>query len=484
CGTRRPLVADRSSPAVQAEAMNASDVAPAAAPHGNAPQTTRRLDFLPGSVQPVEPSVSPPPPAIAERAVAEVAANPPATPGVSQSSLPVAHEPQTAAAPRTVKEIVDLVEPSIVRISIPGVGLGSGFVLDEQGTIVTNYHVIEGATMANVVFSDKSEAVATGFLAIVPEMDLAALKITPPRALRPLPLAKSRPSKGEQMLAFGAPQGLSFSVSDGIVSAVRSGEEVQSVLLETSGRDVYRLDLGYSLDMTWIQTSTPISPGNSGGPLVNLAGEVVGINTWSRSGENLNFAISAEQVAVLSQRATANAQPFSLLPPRRTKSNSVSKSEVERTLQYWNEIYDAYQAMLTAAKKDPKKPASDAVAWSSQATRLRRFAQGLRKLDVRDVELNLVLITTKFAQNMEEVADALEEGAKLLPRGKLDPRTARSSAYVRVYFRYQRLVANNRRYCHDFDLLRIAFAKAFDIDFRTIFQEGDDLGAGLTEAKK
>lgn len=443
----------------------------------------------PVEVRPSEPvqSTSLPPPAVTADPLASAVPPPSSTESLDLPPAGSSARPSDPVAPvqGTVKEIVDRVDPSIVRISIPGIGLGSGFVLDEKGTIITNYHVIEGAPRATVVFSDKTQVEATGFTAILPDMDLAALQITPPRALKPLPLARSRPAKGEQVLAFGAPQGLSFSVSDGIVSAVRPASEVQEILKETTGRDVYRLDLGYSLDMTWIQTSTPISPGNSGGPLVNLSGEVVGINTWSRSGENLNFAISAEQIAVLLQRATGSVQPFGNLPkPRAGQVHQISKAQSERTRQYWDKIYEAHQAMLTSAKKEKKKLA-DGPKWLANAARLRKFAVTIKKLDVRDVDLDLVLITTRLAQNVEEIATALEDGANALPKGKLDTRTARSSSYRSAVWRYESATSSNRRLCEKFDYLRIAYIALYGGDFRVIFDvTGDETSDGLTKDEK
>lgn len=421
----------------------------------------------------------------ASSAPASVSAPSGTDPKLAQASLPASGTPVVAstAQPSTIQQTVDLVDHSIVRISIPGMGLGSGFILDEKGTVITNYHVIEGATKATVVFSDKTQVDVLGFTAVLPEMDLAALQIKPPRVLRALPLVATRPAKGEQVLAFGAPQGLSFSVSDGIVSAVRAGKEVQDVLKETTGRDVYRLDLGYSLNMTWIQTSAPISPGNSGGPLVNLAGEVVGINTWSRSGENLNFAIAAEQIAVLLRQATVSAQPFSRLPKPRAQNHQVTKSQADRTLQYWDKIYDAYQAMAASAKKE-KKSSTDAASWRNKAARMRRFAQSVKKLDVREVDLELVLFATKFAQSVEDLATTLEEGASSLPRGRLDSRTARSTSYRSAYIRYRFAASQTKRYCQSFDLLRIGFSTVYGLDFRAIFQDDEELGDGLTEGKK
>jgi hypothetical protein len=146
--------------------------------------------------------------------------------------------------------------------------------------------VVEGGSRATVVFSDGTSTPVVGLVAVVPRKDIAIVKIDlPSRQLKPLPLAKALPRKGEDTIAFGAPLGLSFSMSEGIVSSIRTSKEL---------RDLKVVDV----EGTWLQTTTPISPGNSGGPLVNQRGELVGMNTMTLViGQNLNFAISSLDVA-------------------------------------------------------------------------------------------------------------------------------------------------------------------------------------------
>lgn len=185
-----------------------------------------------------------------------------------------------------------MVEKSVVRIHVDGEyggSTGSGFVVDTEGTLVTNYHVLEGARSAEVEFNTGDRAKITGYWKLDDVRDLAIVHIDlPVEKLTPLPIAEQLPRKGEQVAAFGAPLGLSFTASEGIVSAIRNAEEISHV------------------EGTYVQTTAPISPGNSGGPLVNLRGEVVGVNSFKvASGENLNFSISCVDIReVLSQRAS------------------------------------------------------------------------------------------------------------------------------------------------------------------------------------
>jgi len=160
----------------------------------------------------------------------------------------------------------------------PRSSMGSGFVLTQDGYIVTNNHVVEGADSVIVRFSDRQEydAVIVGLDEL---SDLALLKIEA-KGLPTLPLAKPDELKvGEWVLAIGSPFGLDFSVTAGIVSAMGRS-------LPTETNDNY---------VPFIQTDVAINPGNSGGPLFNLVGEVVGVNSqiYTRSGGSigLSFAI-------------------------------------------------------------------------------------------------------------------------------------------------------------------------------------------------
>lgn len=188
-------------------------------------------------------------------------------------------------------DLVEFVEPSVCVIRVKGQygdSVGSGFVVDKTGLIVTNYHVIEGAKAATAIFRTKEEFPINGWWALDPLSDLAVLQIDcPADKLHPVTLAKELPRKGEAVAAFGAPQGLDFSYTKGDVSALREGTEFKK-----KGQ--------------YIQTSAAISPGNSGGPLANMKGEIVGVNSFKKAtGENLNFAVSAMDVsAILAKKAT------------------------------------------------------------------------------------------------------------------------------------------------------------------------------------
>ncbi len=333
---------------------------------------------------------------------------------------------EPAAGPKgqrtSTTELVEQVEPSVIIVDT-GDGLGSGFVYDQQGTIITNYHVIEGAKQAEIKFADKTSAPVTGFLAISPGKDLAILRFNSGgRRLKPLAVAPSRPSKGESVLAFGAPRGLGSTVSDGIVSAVREGTELRDIFKAMTKVDIYVERLHYDLDAVWIQTTAPISGGNSGGPLVNLKGEVVGLNTWNRTdGQNLNFAISAEHIKKMMQSTQSGVQPLANLPaPRETP---VVAGAGDRTLEYWEEVSRINRALAARIKKlrQPPLPTNRkkllelfpklAGIYQKLGDMLPETAAKLKNLKIDDVDEELVALVAVDAIYLEKLAESFRSMA-------------------------------------------------------------------------
>ena len=143
-------------------------------------------------------------------------------------------------------------------------GTGSGFVWDDQGTIVTNFHVISGAQGAQVTLSDQS-AWSAQVIGVEPDKDLAVLRIDAPRELlKPIALGTSgNLLVGQKVFAIGNPFGLDHTLTTGVISGL--GREIQT----ESGRPIAGV----------IQTDAAINPGNSGGPLLDSAGRLIGINT-------------------------------------------------------------------------------------------------------------------------------------------------------------------------------------------------------------
>jgi S1-C subfamily serine protease len=189
------------------------------------------------------------------------------------------------------ESVIANVMPSVVLITLPS-SLGSGIVLDSKGDIVTNNHVVAGATDYQVTLSTSSKTYDAKLVNSFPQGDLAVIKMTdPPSDLKPATFADSSKSVvGQIVLAMGNPIGLSSSATDGIISA--TGRTVT----EPASSDTPAATL---TDM--IQTSASINSGNSGGALVDLSGAVVGIPTLTAVDQTLGgahpgigFAISSD----------------------------------------------------------------------------------------------------------------------------------------------------------------------------------------------
>jgi len=194
----------------------------------------------------------------------------------------------------TLIELFEKSEEGVVKIKVERIGLegdtgsvGSGFVYDNLGHIITNAHVVDGADKATVTFLDGSQYNAE----IIGEdkfTDIAVIKVSEkPRLLHPLEIGDSSLLQvGEQVAAIGNPFGLSGSMTSGIVSQI--------------GRLIAAQDSGFSIPDV-IQTDAAINPGNSGGPLLNMRGQVIGINTaiQSMTGEfvGIGFAIPSNTVS-------------------------------------------------------------------------------------------------------------------------------------------------------------------------------------------
>jgi tetratricopeptide (TPR) repeat protein len=157
--------------------------------------------------------------------------------------------------------------------------LGSGFFISQNGDVITNYHVIQGANSAEIKTSDGKTYPITYIVAENEQNDVIRLSVNiPSQYVYPLSLSKTIPEVGERIIVYGSPLGWENTVSDGIVSAIR---EVPSY-----GK--------------LIQITAPISPGSSGSPVLNMQGEVIGIATFQMiEGQNLNFAIPSERIANL-----------------------------------------------------------------------------------------------------------------------------------------------------------------------------------------
>lgn len=171
-------------------------------------------------------------------------------------------------------------------------GAGSGVVVQEQGFVITNYHVVRGAQQVTVTFSEEfdSREYPAQVISFVEEEDLALLKIKADRPLVTIPLGTSADLMlGEVAIAIGCPGGRAYSVSQGIISGLH-----RDVAIREDGLHLQFDDL--------IQTDAAINRGNSGGPLLNINGELIGINSsMDSSAQNIGFSIPVDRVKFVLQ---------------------------------------------------------------------------------------------------------------------------------------------------------------------------------------
>ena len=174
-----------------------------------------------------------------------------------------------------------------------GTATGSGFVVDKDGTIITNAHVVEGSQDVSVRFEEKGDLVDAKVVGRDPSTDLAVLKVDPGKAeLRPVPLGDSSTAEvGQPVIAIGNPFGFTRTVTTGIVSALQRQIEAPN---------------GFAIGNV-IQTDASINPGNSGGPLLDADGKVIGITTQIATGGasgsvGIGFAVPINTVKSLLPR--------------------------------------------------------------------------------------------------------------------------------------------------------------------------------------
>lgn len=242
-------------------------------------------------------------------AAAQTAPLPPLPPG----AVFVDH-PNQRAPRKNIPAIARDANGAIVTIVMANndkpIAQGTGFVVASNGVIVTNYHVIETGNVAVVKFPDGTILSVDGVLTADKLRDLAIVKVHG-KTFRTLTLGNSdRIQVGEEVVAIGNPLGLELTVSNGIISGMRTDEK---------------------LGGKFLQSTAPISPGSSGGPLFNMQGEVVGINTsYLEGGENLNFAIPSNDVKNL-----LSVHQDSKLQKLPNESDAVNLSEIDKNVQFY-----------------------------------------------------------------------------------------------------------------------------------------------------
>ena len=311
--------------------------------------------------------------------------------------------PLLTQAQETLPELVKRVKPVVVAIATydaSGEALmtGSGFFV-EQGQVITNLHVIRAATRAEIKTLDGKGKVypVAGALALDEDGDLALLKIDMPlERAKKSELAATLPDEGEEIFVIGNPLKLEGSVSDGIVSAVREVPNVGRIL----------------------QITAPISHGNSGSPVFNLRGEVLGVVTIKvTNGQNINLAISSARIAQLHQ---GRLRPLSeLAKGKGDLAESLYRTGLE---SLWLGNYDnAVGYFENAVNKNPNR----ADAWvqvgyckvkqGKNLEAIKAYHQALQ-LKPEDAQIhNKLGDAYYYAGRLREAIESYTEAARLQP---------------------------------------------------------------------
>lgn len=255
---------------------------------------------------------------------------PPPPPGFVPVT-PIRTTQQHAPSQKDIPAIAKSANGSIVSIVMSDkdskpLGQGSGFLVSNDGLLVTNYHVIAEGVSAVAKLPDGAFYLIDGVVASDKSRDVAILKAHG-HNFRPLSLGNSdRVQVGEEVVAIGSPLSLESTVSNGIVSGMRTAE-----------------DLGGK----FLQVTAPISPGSSGGPLFNMAGEVIGITTlYLKGGENLNFAIPINDAKrlLLSKSSKLHDLPNETIRAAQPEATSAFLDETE--------LYDTMKWMTNSFREE------------------------------------------------------------------------------------------------------------------------------------
>jgi S1-C subfamily serine protease len=319
--------------------------------------------------------------------------------------LLVALLPQATPAQESLPELVRRVKPSIVAIvtyDAKGEALttGSGFFI-RPGEVVTNLHVIRGARRTDVKTLDGKGRVyeVAGLLAVDEEGDLALMRVNmSPERPRSSELAVSLPEEGETVFVIGNPLRLEGSVSNGIVSAVREVPGVGKI----------------------IQTTAPISHGNSGSPIFNLKGQIVGVITVKvTNGQNISLAIGSDRVRELKSGALRSLAEI----PAKDKMLDVGEALYRTGLDsLWLGNYDhAVSYFENAVNRNPKR----ADAWiqvgyckvkqGKNQEAIKAYQQALQLKPSSEEVLNKLGDAYYYAGRMPEAIHSYKEAARLHP---------------------------------------------------------------------
>ncbi|HEX8143383.1 MAG TPA: tetratricopeptide repeat-containing serine protease family protein [Pyrinomonadaceae bacterium] len=318
--------------------------------------------------------------------------------------------PRAASAEETLPELIRRVKPSVVSVvTYDAKGnvtvTGSGFFI-RPGQVVTNLHVIEGAHHAEIrTFDGKGKTFpVAGILDVDLEGDLAILSIDmPPERGRALSISNVVPEEGEKIFVIGNPLRMEGSIADGIVSAVREVPNLARI----------------------IQITAPISHGNSGSPLFNMRGEVIGVVTMVvTNGQNINLALASSRLAALEPERLLSFEELSAKLRGSPQADAISERWYLNGLNsLWLGNYESALGYFEiAVNKNPGR----AEAWiqvgyckvkqGKNRDAIRAFQQAIRLRPTSAEAYNKLGDAYFFSASFNEAIEAYKQAARLNPR--------------------------------------------------------------------
>lgn len=305
--------------------------------------------------------------------------------------------PQGSLAP-----LVKKIQPAVVTvITYDALGeqlsIGSGFFINKEGLLITNHHVVGGASKILVQTPDRNKFKVSDSVAEDRSADLVVLAVDIPKTeIKYLKISSMSSEVGDRVMVIGSPLGLEQTISDGVISAVRNATGFGEIL----------------------QISAPISRGSSGGPVVNMKGEVIGVATFQIiGGQNLNFAIPGFRVLALKNRAE---QYFSKVdsgskPKGADESGKIDVEGLQRTHRLSKQYYTKGSAALAQAKfaeqarlyRNAEEKYKEAISFFERAILIEPYSEA--RLDIHKAKSGLEAVRKRGYSSPEAWKDDLRK---------------------------------------------------------------------------
>jgi hypothetical protein len=291
-------------------------------------------------------------------------------------------EPAKSAAPPNAAILEAQKSVVLLQADGPGglVGVGAGIVIDPTGLVATSYHLSSDLTAGVARFQDGRVFAIAGYAAVDPDNDLAILQLEKASGL---PAANLKSDEGLRPLtsvfAIGHPRGVEFALHDGKVS-----RRIRTSQLSALSQRFIRALAGSSPDHVWIQHTAVLSEGNSGGPLVNEQGEVLGINTWVDRQGGFGYALDVASLLELQKKQLPQVAPLETYATQEARRKSLLLASSAKKLQ---SLFEEAQSMGWRPKNGGDYAVLQKIAWMVTVANQPNVAAAGDELNERLAEL-------------------------------------------------------------------------------------------------